>query len=123
MATFNSKQNARSQGAFLSEWQGFTKPALVAMVQAGLDLVSAMDTYRAGKLAKVDTDRHDTNAADHIAGLLDHLSDEHGAALKAGGALGIAADMIELDVAELEAAYVTLKARATGSRQPLRMAA
>lgn len=120
MATYHSKSQARAQSAFLAEWQGFTKPALTAMVLAGLSLVSAMDTYRSGQLAKVDTDRHDTNAVDHIAGLLDHLSDEHGAALKAGDALGIASDMIELDVADLEAAYASLKARAP---VPMRKAA
>jgi hypothetical protein len=120
MATLSSKQNARAQSAFLNEWSNFTRPALTAMVQAGLDLVSAMDTYRGGQLAKVDTDRHDTNAVDHIADLLDHLSDEHGAALKAGDALGIASDMIELDVSELEAAYTALKSRAP---VPVRMAA
>jgi hypothetical protein len=123
MASLYSKSRARSQGAFLAEWSNFTRPALVAMAQAGLDLVSAMDTYRGSNLAKVDTDRHDTNAVDHIASLLDHLSDEHGAALKAADALGITADMVALDVAELEAAYATLKARATGSREPLRLAA
>ena len=114
MATLYAKSQARSQAAFLNEWQGFTRPALVAMVQAGLDLVSAMDTYRGGRLATVDTDRHDASAVDHIAGLLDHLSDEHGAALRAGDAVGVPADLIELDVSELEAAYVALKQRAIG---------
>jgi hypothetical protein len=105
MATLYSKNQARQQSAFLSEWTNFTRPALTAMVQAGLDLVSAMDTYRGGQLSKVDSDRHDSSAVDRLAGLLDHLSDEHGAALRAGNELGIAPDMIELDVAELEAAY------------------
>lgn len=117
MATFQSKHKARNQAAFLNEWQGFTKPALSAMVLAGLSLVAAMDTYRGGQLAKVDTDRHDTSAVDHIAGLLDHLSEEHGAAIKAADELGIPADMIDLDVAELEAAYASLKQRAAGSRK------
>ena len=117
MASLHSKTRARNQAAFLNEWQGFTKPALSAMVLAGLSLVTAMDTYRGGQLAKVDTDRHDTSAADHIAGLLDHISDEHGAALKAADALDIPADMVELDVAELEAAYASLKQRAAGSRK------
>lgn len=120
MATLYSKNRARQQSAFLSEWSNFTRPALTAMVQAGLDLVSAMDSYRGGQIAKVDTDHHDINAVDHIAGLLDHLSGEHGAAIRAADSVSLPAEMIELDVAELEAAYALLKARAPA---PMRKAA
>jgi hypothetical protein len=111
MASLYSKNRARSQSAFLAEWSNFTKPALSAMVLAGLSLVTAMDDYRTGQMARADVDRHDANAADHIAGLLDHLSAEHGAAIRTGDELGVPVDMIE-DVAELEAAYASLKARA-----------
>lgn len=120
MASLYSKNQARLQSAFLTEWQGFTRPALVRMIGAGLSLVSAMEDYRGGQMARTDVDRHDTAAVDHIAGLLDHLSDEHGAAIRAGDAVGVPVDMIDLDVAELEAAYASLKARVPA---PVRKAA
>ena len=68
-------------------------------------------------MAHAYVDRHDTAAVDHVAGLLDHLHNERGVALQAADELGIAADMVELDLAELEAAYASLKQRADGSRK------
>jgi hypothetical protein len=43
--------------------------------------------------------------------------DEHRAATRAGDKLGVPVDMIELDVAELEAACVALNQPAPGSRK------
>lgn len=71
-------------------------------------------------MAQADVDRHDASAVDHIAGLLDHLSGEHAAALRAADELGIAADLVALDVAELEAAHASLKGTRPACRSSIR---
>lgn len=96
----------------LSEWQDCQRPALARQLAAGIALASALDDYRNTQLYADDMTRHDLSAVDLIAGLVDHLSNEIGAARKRLDDVNIDPDLVDLDTAELEAAWQLLRRRA-----------
>lgn len=111
-----AKAERRRGNISLSEWQSFQRPALERMLAAGLSLASALEDARASLMWADDITRHDLSAVDLIAGLVDHLSNEVGAAQKRLDDMGIPVEMVELDTTELELAWQLLRRRADARR-------
>jgi len=104
--------NRRRGNLARSEWEDCQRPALARALKAGLELASALDDYRSTHLYAADVTRHDLSAVDIIAGLVDHLSNEVGAAQKRLDDLGVAPELVELDTTALELAWQLLRRRA-----------
>lgn len=111
-----ARSASRTQNAILDEWVSFTKPTLERMLNAGLDIVSAMEDRRIALIWAGDVVRHDAAAVDLVAWLLDYLSDEVGSARKAADEAGLDPDCITLDRSELETAHARLSERAKHRR-------